>query len=350
MESLRSSIRVVERTVRADRAPRVEPDEHSSGSALLKIGVPVVLTALVVTNVVTWRALDRERATRMAAGRSYDRPYRAAELLAGPVAQMSLPANTSAAEVPHSPSSSSPAAPAHAVGATTVVSLNSARVAKKLADPAARDALREQMKGPTLQLYGDLLKRWQLSGPAADSVLEALADHQSRQLAEALAGTHVGAQTPDVNAADNDAVRAALNGKQLEELRAYDMALPDRQTIAPLLSELELAQTPLSKDTAEQLINIMHDERLAVPQPTPAPGAAAQAPGAFAQAMDQWQTDMDRRILDRAEFILSSAVLTKLEAFQNAQRGAASIFVSAMPDAGTAPPVANGNASDTPSQ
>jgi hypothetical protein len=139
-------------------------------------------------------------------------------------------------------------------------------------------------------------------------------------------GSAAGYQTSDANAADNDAVRAALTAKQLDDLRNYDESLQDRQTIAPLLSELELAQTPLSKDTAEQLIGMMHDERVAVPQPIAQPGA--QAP--TVQAIDQWQSDLNQRILDRAEFILPSAALTRLQAIQNAQRAAASIFTSAM--------------------
>jgi hypothetical protein len=300
---------------------------------LYKIGVAVVILALVVANVVTWRALEGERTLRFAAERPHDQPYPLASVVLGPSASQGLLQPDRSAAVALRPASGRSAPPAPTVATATVVSFNSARVAKKLGDPATRDALREQMKGPTLQLYGELLKRWQLWGPAAEPVLEALADHQSRQLADALAsGSAAGYQTPGANAADNDAVRAALNAKQLEELRAYDGSLVDRQTIAPLLSELELAQAPLSKDTAEQLIQIIHDERVAVPQPTPAPGAAAEALGAFTQALDQWQTDLDQRIRDRAEFILSSAALAGLEAFQNAQRAAASVFASAMPD------------------
>ena len=61
------------------------------------------------------------------------------------------------------------------------------------------------------------------------------------------------------------------------------------------------------------------------------------------QAMEQWQTDLDQRIRDRAEFILSSAALAKLEAFQTAQRTATSVFTSALTDDTSTLPVANGS-------
>jgi hypothetical protein len=325
MESLRSSLRAAERSVTTSASP-VHGYAHRGGHAcVFKVGVAIALVGLVVTNLMTWRALDRERSRRDVAERSLLRSDRSATLVLGSTAQ---PRPTDAVN------GTVARIPAVAITTTFVATAppkraasqqpDIARLAKKLADPAARDALRESMKGTTLQLYGDLLKRWHLSGASADSALEALADHQANQLANALApGNESGDQT---NAADNDAVRAVLSARQLDQLRAYDSTLQDRQTIAPFLNELELAQTPLSKDAAEQFVTIMHDERVAVPQPTAPPGA--QAPSA--QAMEVWQTDLDQRIRDKAGFILSSAALSKLESFQSAQRAAASVFSSVM--------------------
>jgi hypothetical protein len=307
--------------------------------------VTIVLVGLLVTNLVTWRALDRERSRHLMAERSQTQ----SNLQMSPPFEVapqreSLESNSLPARVPFAPVTTDSVA-AEPIRYARSARLDTDRLAKKLADPAAQDALRAQMRGPALQLYGDLLSRWHLSGPAAEPVLDALADYQSRQLVDALApGPRAGQQTPDANAADNDAVRGVLNGKRLEELRAYDSALPDRQAIAPLLSELELAQTPLSKDTTEQLITIMHDERAAVPRPTQSPDAQ---PGAYSQAMEQWQTDLDQRIYDRAEFILSSAALAKLETFQTAQRAATSVFATALTDTS---PSATGTASANPSQ
>ncbi len=334
MESLRSSLIAAERLVRNPAPVAREADERLNRGTSLWIGVTLVMAALSVTNVMMWRALERERARRVVAERSPRQSVRLSPLILDSVtSQLLRQANSRATSAASGPMAISPVAAASASRAPAT-SLDSAQLAKRLADPAARDALREQLKGTALLLYGDLLKRWHLSGAAAEPALDALADHQSRQLVDALGG-RAASQAPEANAADNDTVRAALNAKQLDELRAYESTLPDRQTIAPLLNELELAQTPLPKDTAEQLINIMHDERVAVPQPT---AAGVQAPGAFAQAMDQWQTDLDQRIRDRAELILSSAALARLEAFQTAQRTAASVFSSAITvasDAGT---------------
>jgi hypothetical protein len=346
MENLQGCLIAAELLMSVRLPARPPAPERRDRASALAIGVTLAITALIVTNGVTWRALDRERARRVAAERARDEPRPVASFgeRRPPLGLLGLTQNAAEMPLTHSPTRATSAAVGLAARTTTVRSPNSARLAEKLADPAAGDALREQLKGPTLQLYSDLLKQWHLSGSSAVSVLDALADYQSRQLVDALApASHAGYQTAAANAADNDAVRAALNAKQLEELRAYDDSIVDRQTVEPLLSELDLAQTPLSHDTAEQLVNIVHEERLAVPQPA-APSGTEQ-PGAYAQAMDQWQTDLDRRIIDRAEFILSSSAVARLEAFQKAQRATSSLFTSVTATdstTGAAPPAGSG--------
>ncbi len=341
MESLRSRVIAAERSV-LPSAPHRSGSDARRVSTGLQIGAAVVIGALVVTNVLTWRALTAERAARVALERRAQVAQKATQ--SAPLAvdwvrlQQLRAATAGAVRIPGPPSA---VMDPERKSATTVSSTLNARFAKKLADPAAQDAVRDQQKGMALELYGELLKRWHLTGATAGAVLDALADHEVRQLASALApGSSGSYSTPNTNAADNDLVRAALNAKQLEELRTYDDSLVDRQTIAPLHKELELAQTPLSKDTTEQLISIMHDERLATPQPTAAPAGAQ--PGTYQQAMDQWQTDLDQRIRDRAEFILSSDALAKLVSFQNAQRAAASVFAAAMTDYAPVPPTPAG--------
>jgi len=229
------------------------------------------------------------------------------------------------------------------------VSAINIRLARKLADPTAREALRDQQKGGVIQFYGELFKRWHLSGPAAQPVLDALADHELQQLASALSGANPGsdANVVGANAADNAVVRAVLNTKQLEDLRTYDSTLTDRMTLGPFLGELDLAQTPLSADRVEQLVNIIHDERLAVPQPSPP--SATEPAGAYAQALDEWQTALDERVRDRAALILPAGVLSRLETFQNGQRAAAAIFAPTEPEnAQTAAATASGDSQSGP--
>ncbi len=329
MGTLRSNFIAAEQALRDHSALPKRTRYHAAAQlrqSLRAAYVTVILLmpGLVLTNFVTWRALQGERAARMALERRVEVVQKAARMTPLRPEWIHLEKLGGATRIAGSAST--------AIGqehkpATSVKSSLGEQFAKKLADPAARDALREQQKGTAIQLYGELLKRWHLSSAAAEPVMSALADHELRQLASALSpGGADNDPSSRANAADNDAVLGVLNSQQLDELRAYDSTLPDRQTLAPFLNQLELAQTPLPKDTAEQLITIMRDERVAVPQPT-AP-AAGQAPGTYAQEMDQWQADLDQRIRDHAEFVLSSVALAKLEAFQNAQRAATSVFAS----------------------
>jgi hypothetical protein len=99
---------------------------------------------------------------------------------------------------------------------------------------------------------------------------------------------------------------------------------------------------PLPADRVEQLVDVMHDERLAMPPPEAS--SLSQSTTAYPEAMDQWQVALDQRIRDRAALIFSPDYLSRLEIFQNSQRTANSVFASLGPE--TAQPSATSTASD----
>jgi hypothetical protein len=316
----------------AKRLPRSIPssrrDSPRGGSLIFKIASGTVVGVLLVTNVMTCGAL-KESAQRLVAVQRAANASKSVVVTSGIATDRSqrLLAERNGADVPlvAAVAKSPESAP---TGGPAVTSIQGAQLAKKLTDPASREALLDQQKGIVLQSYGELLRRWHLAKAEAEPILNALADYELRQFANALApGSAEGAlDAGNANAADAAAVRTVLTDQQLEDLRSYDTTLQDRMAIAPFLSELDLTQTPLSPDLAEQLISIMHDERVEVSQPSPP--IASQPPGAYGQAMREWQADLDQRILDRASVILSSDVLARLQSFQEGQRAASSIFAS----------------------
>lgn len=328
MKSLRSSLIAAERLVRASaRPPGVEAHSGDSASTMYRYVTIAVIAALAVTNVLTWQALSAERSHWVAAERRVTIDSSATKTFqhSAAAAAMQRLINQTVTRATLLPSA---AHGTQAASGSAAVVLNGAELSKKLADPAAREALRSQQKGAVLQLYGELLKRWHLNGASAGSVLDALADHELQQLVSVLAPGAAGTDAIGGNAADNDAVRATLDAKQLQELRAYDETLPDRMAIQPLLSELELAQTPLSADNAEQLINAAHDERVAIPQPQP---PDSQATSAYLQSLKDWQVNLDQRIRDRADAFLPADVVNRLESLQSGRRTASSVFASVQP-------------------
>jgi hypothetical protein len=80
------------------------------------------------------------------------------------------------------------------------------------------------------------------------------------------------------------------------------------------------------QNCTEQLIQIMYDERTAIPAPT-VDNSSANSPDAQ-RALDDWQSALDQRVQDRAATILTSDQQTRFEQFMIRQREARSAFAS----------------------
>ncbi len=311
--------------------PRRSGARSAEETRAFRIALWAVVLGLLATNVITWRALERQRslgsATESALSRMGSTLARNEGERLG--ARGRVAATALAAGEPQKEARASTNDPA-----------SSSQLPQWPSDPSAREALRQQQRGAAIQFYGELMKRWHLSKVAAEPALAALADHQLHQLMGVMStrgrGEADGAQAR-ANAADGDAVRAALSPQQLEELRAYDDTLPERLGIAPLLHELDVLGNPLSAEQADQLVSIMHEERLSVPPP--AAVAESQDLGAYAQAVSDWQAALDQRIRDRAASLLPPDSLSRLETFQSTQRTAARLVASDVP-IGAAPVLA----------
>lgn len=294
----------------------------------------MAVVALAISNVVAWRALNAERALRVAAEQRVTRPEVASQSLQLNPAWIRLqPLNVGVnRSVPVMAHQAAVATPGVATDFNSPAFKS--RIAQQLADPKAREALRDQQKGMALQLYGDLLKRWHASGPNAERLLDALADYQLTEMVASLEGGTAGNSSTSRNAADDATLQALLKPKELDELRAFDTTLADRATLSSWLSELELAQTPLPADKAEQMVKIMHDEREALPPPQ-APTSASDS-ASYTSALADWQTAYDERVRDGAALLLTNDQLARFEAFQRGQRAASNLF-TAVPMTDSAP-------------
>jgi len=325
MDCFRSSLACIERSARLSAAgSRNARGANANGSQMLRRIAAIAIAVLALTNVLTWRAFVSERAARQEA-RQQGRREATLTLSAWP-AKVDLWNAVRPQRTVGSVDTLTATLPTG--NAMNSAALN-ARLSEQMADPKTHDALRDQEKGNALQLYGELLERWHLSGRSAAFILDALADHELNNFTTAVAEDSNGA---DVNAADEATVQALLTQKQLEELRAFDASLADRSTIAPFVRELSLVGAPLPPDRVERLVDIMHQERVAVPPPeAPLP---SQSTATYSQAIDEWQLALDQRIRDRAALILSPDLVSRLEIFQNSQRTANSVFASLGPESG----------------
>jgi hypothetical protein len=202
----------------------------------------------------------------------------------------------------------------------------------QLSDPTLRSALRGQMRGAVLPLYGDLLRSWHLPADKSDHVLNLLAEQQLQEMEQSLNTSNPGiagaakASTEAAVSANSDELNAVLSDQQRKELQRQQDSLSERLTVGSLADELSLAQMPLTDGQREQLTQLLVDERKAVPVPDvstfPPNSPDAQ------RMLGDWQSALDQRVQDRAATVLTGDQQTRFEQFLQRQREARSAFAT----------------------
>jgi hypothetical protein len=205
---------------------------------------------------------------------------------------------------------------------------------KQLSDPAMRSALRAQQRGAVLQMYGDLLRSWHLPTDKSDRVLDLLVEQQLREVDRSLAASDTSAQgttiqpggaQPGVQGdATSDDLKALLSDAQRAQLTQQQATLSERLTVSSLSYELLLAQMPMTDSQQQQLIQIMYDERTAIPAPT-IDNSSANSLDAQ-RALNDWQSALDQRVQERAATILTSEQQTRFQQFMTRQHEARNAF------------------------
>jgi hypothetical protein len=223
---------------------------------------------------------------------------------------------------------------------------------RQLSEPTLRNAVRGQQRSAVLQTYGDLLRSWHLPTDKGESVLDLLTEQQLREMERSLAASDTSRQgttsqpgdaQPGVQSdATIDSLKALLTDAQRAQLSQQQATLGERTAVSSLADELSLAQMPLTDSQQQQLIQMMYDERTAIPVPN-VDTASANSPDAQ-RALDDWQSALDQRVQDGAASILTDDQQTRFEQFMTRQHEARTAFaLFAIAQAGdtspsTAPP------------
>jgi hypothetical protein len=130
-----------------------------------------------------------------------------------------------------------------------------------------------------------------------------------------------------VGAHDADSeLNALLTEGQRTQLSQQQATMSERATVSSLADELSLAQMPMTDSQQQQLIQIMYDERTAIPAPN-VDNASANSPNAQ-RPLEDWQSALDQRVQDRAATVLTSDQQTRFEQFLQRQRDARNAFAS----------------------
>src|SRR5687768_2662101 len=197
--------------------------------------------------------------------------------------------------------------------------------AKMFSDPEMKKAMRGQQGMVVRMMYGDLAKELGLSGEEANQVMELLVERQMGMAAQSMelmsnaagdqAKVEEGGKAINAARADYDAqIKGLLGDEKMKKLEQYERTVGDRMQMQQYQQSLTASGVPLEDKQRDDLIGIMHEERLKMP-PSPFEAGNKDASAQF-KAMQSSEhvanlmkmtNDFNAKVRQRAQAILTPA-------------------------------------------
>jgi hypothetical protein len=201
---------------------------------------------------------------------------------------------------------------------------------KMMKDPAMREMMREQQKAAISTMYAGLFKELNLSPQEKDKFKALLTDAQMRNIenAQALLGEKNEGEDTQKLAAEaknqmNADIKALLGEERFALYEEYQKNIAERMQLDQFKTRLATAKLPLQDDQSTQLLQIMKEEKTAVPPVIPTDNAQMPKKELMtAENLDKqlaWMEDYNRRVLQRAEQVLTPDQLKQYREFQEQQ-------------------------------
>jgi hypothetical protein len=195
---------------------------------------------------------------------------------------------------------------------------------KMMKDPAMREMMREQQKATMNMMYAGLFKDLKLSPEEKDKFKELLGDVQMRNVeaAQGMFGDKKDAasvasaevtkkEIEKANKQTEDQIKSLLGDERFAEYTDYKKNISERMQLDQLGTKLSAANMALDDQQKGQLLQIMKDEKAAVPPVFPSdPNEATQKMQSLmtqdnVEKQLKWMEDYNRRVADKAMLVLS---------------------------------------------
>jgi hypothetical protein len=199
-------------------------------------------------------------------------------------------------------------------------------------DPAMREMLREQQKVAINMMYAGLFKDLKLSPEEKDRLKDILTEAQMKNMENAqgiLGGNKEGAgdgtqkRFEDGKKEVDAQIKALLGDERYAYYEDYQKNLGERMQVDQLKTQLAGQNLPLQDQQSAQLLQIMKDEKAAVPPIIPTDNTQFPSKDVFTaenlEKQIKWMEDYNRRVLDRAGQVLTPEQLISYRAFQEQQ-------------------------------
>jgi len=202
---------------------------------------------------------------------------------------------------------------------------------KMMKDPAMREMMREQQKAMVNMMYGGLFKDLKLSPEEKDKLKELLTDSQMKNMeaAQGMFGGKEGVtedttkQIADSKKQTDAEIKAVLGEERFAQFQEYQKSVGERMQLDQFKNQLAGANMPMDDAQAAQLMQIMKDEKAASPAPISDDQSQMPKPDTFTAAnMEKqlaWMDDYNRRVLGRAEQVLTQEQFKQYQSFQEQQ-------------------------------
>ena len=207
-----------------------------------------------------------------------------------------------------------------------------AMLGKMLKDPAMREMLRGQQKATINMMYSGLFKELNLSSEEKEKVTGILVDSQMKNVenAQGIFGEKKEGAAEDTSKLfveakkQTDAELTALLGdERFAQYEDYQKNIGERMQLDQLKTKMAAEHLPLQDDQMAQLLQVMKEEKAAVPPVMPTDNTQVPKKELFtAENFDkqiEWMAEYNRRVLDRAGQILSPEQLKQYQEFQEQQ-------------------------------
>ena len=204
-------------------------------------------------------------------------------------------------------------------------------LSKMMKDPAMREFMRAQQKLVLKKMYGPLIADLNLSPDQQQKLNELLLDQQMKTLERsqdmfkegAMDLKKTGELAKDAEKESDAAIQELLGPEKFAEFQESKKTMSERMQLGEFKQQMQDAGSPVRDEQAKQMLAIMKEERERYPPAFDNATAgkdpsALFADGAFERQME-WQEEVNRRVHERLDGILTPEQLKAYGALQEQQ-------------------------------
>jgi hypothetical protein len=201
---------------------------------------------------------------------------------------------------------------------------------KLMKDPAMREIMASQQKTMVNMMYSGLFKDLNLTPEEKEKFTQLLTDSQMKTIeaAQGMFGNSAdtdatGKAVADAKKQADSEIKALLGDDRFAQYQDYQKTMTERMQLDSLQKQLASENMPLATEQSAQLMQILKEEKTAVPPVIPTDNSSVPNKELMtAENIDKqlaWMNDYNRRVSERAKGVLTPEQYKQYVTFQEQQ-------------------------------